>query len=131
MNLLVSSAFHMQVRDCAVFPWLQSSVLWRLWAAAVESEVKVQLLTLRVFCLCVCRQSWLVVCAILATSLLASLAGNLIQTCRKCKARKKRADYSYLPLGEINGAAERGRGQGTRSGKVLFQQEDSDSQGSS
>ncbi|XP_056113013.1 N-acetylglucosamine-1-phosphodiester alpha-N-acetylglucosaminidase [Rhinichthys klamathensis goyatoka] len=76
------------------------------------------------------EQSWLVVCAILATSLLASLAGNLIQTCRKCKARKKRADYSYLPLGEINGAAERGRGQGTNSGKVLFQQEDSDSQGS-
>lgn len=53
MNLLVSSAFHMQVRDCAVLPWLQSSALWRLWAAAVESEVKVQLLTRRVFCLCV------------------------------------------------------------------------------
>lgn len=124
MNLLVSSAFQMQVRDCMMLPWLQSS---DLWAAAVESEVKVQLLTLRVFCLCVCRQSWLVVCAILAMSLLASLAGNLIQTCRKCKARGKREGYSYLPLGEINGAAERGRGQRTKPGKNIFQAEDSDS----
>uniref|UniRef100_A0A9J7YXY8 N-acetylglucosamine-1-phosphodiester alpha-N-acetylglucosaminidase n=1 Tax=Cyprinus carpio carpio TaxID=630221 RepID=A0A9J7YXY8_CYPCA len=77
------------------------------------------------------EQSWLVVCAILATSLLASLAGNLIQTCRKCKARGQRADYSYLPLGEINGSVARSRGQGTKSGKVLFQEEDSDSQDSS
>ncbi|XP_052474082.1 N-acetylglucosamine-1-phosphodiester alpha-N-acetylglucosaminidase [Carassius gibelio] len=77
------------------------------------------------------EQSWLVICAILATSLLASLAGNLIQTCRKCKARGQRADYSYLPLGEINGLVERSRGQGTNSGTALFQKEDSDSQDSS
>ncbi|XP_016374910.1 N-acetylglucosamine-1-phosphodiester alpha-N-acetylglucosaminidase [Sinocyclocheilus rhinocerous] len=77
------------------------------------------------------EQSWLVVCAILATSLLASLASNFIHTCRKSKARGQRADYSYLPLGEINGSVERSRGQGTKSGKVLFREEDSDTQDSS
>ncbi|XP_073781326.1 N-acetylglucosamine-1-phosphodiester alpha-N-acetylglucosaminidase isoform X1 [Danio rerio] len=93
--------------------------MWREWRQEEEAQAPRPYLS---------EQSWLVVCSILATSLLASLTGNLIQTCRKCKARRQRADYSYLPLGEINGATERGE---MKSGKVLFQQGDSDSQDSS
>uniref|UniRef100_A0A673L7D2 N-acetylglucosamine-1-phosphodiester alpha-N-acetylglucosaminidase-like n=2 Tax=Sinocyclocheilus rhinocerous TaxID=307959 RepID=A0A673L7D2_9TELE len=96
--------------------------MWREWRQEEEAHAPKPYLS---------EQSWLVVCAILATSLLASLAGNLIQTCGKCKVCGQRADYSYLPLGEINGSVERSRGQGMKSGKVLFQQEDSDSQDSS
>ncbi|KAI7806992.1 N-acetylglucosamine-1-phosphodiester alpha-N-acetylglucosaminidase [Triplophysa rosa] len=92
--------------------------LWREWRHVEESQTPRPYLS---------EQSWLVVCAILATSLLASLAGNLIQTCRKCRARGQREGYSYFPLGEINGAAERGRGQRTKPGKNIFQAEDSDS----
>lgn len=93
--------------------------MWREWRQEEEAQAPRPYFS---------EQSWLVVCSILATSLLASLTGNLIQTCRKCKARGQRADYSYLPLGEINRATERGE---MKSGKVLFQQGDSDSQDSS
>lgn len=96
--------------------------MWREWRQEEEAHVPKPYLS---------EQSWLVVCAILATLLLASLAGNLIQTCGKCKARGQRADYSYLPLGELNGSVERSGEQRTKSGKGLFQQEDSDSQESS
>ncbi|KTF89692.1 hypothetical protein cypCar_00002129 [Cyprinus carpio] len=96
--------------------------MWREWRQVENAHAPKPYLS---------EQSWLVFCAILATSLLASLAGNLIQTCGKCKARGQKADYSYLPLGEINGSVERSRGQGMKSGKVPFQQEDSDSQDSS
>nr|XP_055066891.1 N-acetylglucosamine-1-phosphodiester alpha-N-acetylglucosaminidase isoform X2 [Misgurnus anguillicaudatus] len=96
--------------------------MWREWRQTEECHATRRYLS---------EQSLLVVCAILATLLLASLAGNLIQTCRKCEARTEREGYSYLPLGEINGAAERGRGQRTTLGKNLFQPEDWDSQDSS
>lgn len=99
-----------------------ATLMWREWRQTEEGHAPRPYLS---------EQSWLVVCAILATSLLASLTGNLIQTCRKCEARTKREGYSYLPLEEINGAAERGRGQRTKPGKNLFQPEDWDSQDSS
>lgn len=130
MNLLVRSAFHMQVKGlCDV-----TIVAVKCFVKPVGSSggVRGQSATPHpATVLLVCRQSWLVVCAVLATSLLASLGGNLIQTCRKCKERTERVGYSYLPLGEINGAAERGRGQRTKPGKNLFQQQDWDSQDSS
>ncbi|XP_051999903.1 N-acetylglucosamine-1-phosphodiester alpha-N-acetylglucosaminidase [Xyrauchen texanus] len=96
--------------------------MWREWRKEEETHTTRSYLS---------EQSWLVVCTLLATSLLASLAGNLILTCRKCKTHRQREEYSYVPLEEINGAAERGRGQRTKPGKGLFQQQDSDSQDSS
>ena len=53
--------------------------------------------------LLLCRQSWLIITAILASLLMASVAGNLIQACRKCSARPGRPQFSYTPLHDMNG----------------------------
>ncbi|XP_030638393.1 N-acetylglucosamine-1-phosphodiester alpha-N-acetylglucosaminidase [Chanos chanos] len=79
------------------------------------------------------EQTWLIISAVLATLLLASVSGNLIQKYSKSGAHPSHKDYSYVPLGDMTRSTGRGRGQGGRTQPVkpVFQQDESDSQDSS
>ncbi|TRY86791.1 hypothetical protein DNTS_022597 [Danionella cerebrum] len=96
--------------------------MWRNWIQAEETHKPTASLS---------EQSWLIICSVLATSLLASLTGNLVQTCRSLKSPRWRADYTYVPLREINGGPEPRQEQEMVAGKALFQLEDSESHDSS
>ncbi|XP_062394468.1 N-acetylglucosamine-1-phosphodiester alpha-N-acetylglucosaminidase isoform X2 [Sardina pilchardus] len=74
------------------------------------------------------ERTWLAIATVLASLLMASVAGNLIQACRKCSVRPRQPQYSYTPLHELNGGLSRGEAQGRGGGKRGgdFQLEDSD-----
>lgn len=93
--------------------------LWTEWKEEETAHTKKPYLT---------EQTWLVIAALLASLLVASVAGNLIQACRKCGPPPSRPIYSYTPLHEMNGGPSEGTGrwEGVGGGGGDFQLEDSD-----
>ncbi|XP_041961694.1 N-acetylglucosamine-1-phosphodiester alpha-N-acetylglucosaminidase [Alosa sapidissima] len=95
--------------------------LWRDWKGEEDAHTPKPYFT---------EQTWLAIATVLASLLMASVAGNLIQACRKCSMRPSQARYSYTPLQELNGGLSRGEelggGRGKRGGGGDFQLEDSD-----
>uniref|UniRef100_A0A3Q2TBS1 N-acetylglucosamine-1-phosphodiester alpha-N-acetylglucosaminidase n=1 Tax=Fundulus heteroclitus TaxID=8078 RepID=A0A3Q2TBS1_FUNHE len=79
----------------------------------------------RAFCLSPFRRSWLIITLVLTSLLVAALLVSLRQACRRSSASlfPQRHDYSYVPLRDINGAAETGK-----STPGTLELEDSDSQ---
>ncbi|KAM3613730.1 uncharacterized protein V6R79_004338 [Siganus canaliculatus] len=82
------------------------------------------------------ERSWLLLSAALASLLAVSLLLHFLQACRRSPAAAaaaaaaalfpERRDYSYIPLGDINGAASGARAADSR--KQRLGSEDSDSQ---
>ncbi|XP_037532714.1 N-acetylglucosamine-1-phosphodiester alpha-N-acetylglucosaminidase [Nematolebias whitei] len=75
------------------------------------------------------ERSWLIIAVVLAALLIFSLIVHVVQLCRSSGASRfsRRQDYSYIPLGNINGADSRA-GDAEISVRESFGLEDSDSQ---